>query len=167
MLYYPSTQGVRPEYRGVEQLEARRAHNPEVVGSSPASATIKSPEIERFQDFFLLLGVKKFGENFCEFAENRLTHILTHNRIAPSGQVSIFQNTMSIKLEKPIKFQNFLKRKFYDLWVLLLYVQKLSQCRSPATGEVLLVYFVLLGVVWRRRARPYRNSEKNAFCLFC
>ena len=26
-------------YRGVEQLEARRAHNPEVVGSSPASAT--------------------------------------------------------------------------------------------------------------------------------
>ena len=30
------------EYRGVEQLEARRAHNPEVVGSSPASATIKS-----------------------------------------------------------------------------------------------------------------------------
>ena len=40
-------------YRGVEQLEARRAHNPEVVGSSPASATIKSPEITRFQDFFL------------------------------------------------------------------------------------------------------------------
>ena len=26
-------------HRGVEQLEARRAHNPEVVGSSPASAT--------------------------------------------------------------------------------------------------------------------------------
>ena len=41
-------------YRGVEQLVARRAHNPEVVGSSPASATIKSPEIVRFQDFFLL-----------------------------------------------------------------------------------------------------------------
>ena len=41
------------QYRGVEQLEARRAHNPEVVGSSPASATIKSPEIVRFQDFFL------------------------------------------------------------------------------------------------------------------
>ena len=39
MLYYLSTQGVRLEYRGVEQLEARRAHNPEVVGSSPASAT--------------------------------------------------------------------------------------------------------------------------------
>ena len=31
------------QYRGVEQLEARRAHNPEVVGSSPASATISPP----------------------------------------------------------------------------------------------------------------------------
>ena len=29
------------EYRGVEQLAARRAHNPEVAGSSPASATNK------------------------------------------------------------------------------------------------------------------------------
>ena len=35
----------RTEHRGVEQLEARRAHNPEVVGSSPASATIKIPGI--------------------------------------------------------------------------------------------------------------------------
>ena len=31
-------------YRGVEQLAARRAHNPEVAGSSPAAAT-KTPEI--------------------------------------------------------------------------------------------------------------------------
>ena len=30
-------------YRGVEQLVARRAHNPEVAGSSPVSATIKQP----------------------------------------------------------------------------------------------------------------------------
>ena len=27
------------KYRGVEQLVARRAHNPKVAGSSPASAT--------------------------------------------------------------------------------------------------------------------------------
>ena len=33
-------------YRGVEQSVARRAHNPEVVGSSPASATIKIPGIQ-------------------------------------------------------------------------------------------------------------------------
>ena len=31
----------KTEYRGVEQLVARRAHNPKVVGSSPASATKK------------------------------------------------------------------------------------------------------------------------------
>ena len=33
------------QYRGVEQLVARRAHNPEVVGSSPASATNKKVSI--------------------------------------------------------------------------------------------------------------------------
>ena len=32
------------EYRGVEQLVARRAHNPEVAGSSPVSATILSDQ---------------------------------------------------------------------------------------------------------------------------
>ena len=30
---------VKRRYRGVEQLVARRAHNPEVVGSSPSPAT--------------------------------------------------------------------------------------------------------------------------------
>ena len=38
---------VRPRspapYRGVEQLVARRAHNPEAAGSSPVSATKKHP----------------------------------------------------------------------------------------------------------------------------
>ena len=32
------------KYRGVEQLVARRAHNPEVAGSSPVSATRKTPD---------------------------------------------------------------------------------------------------------------------------
>ena len=41
------------KYRGVEQLVARRAHNPEVVGSSPASATIKSTENKSFSVLFL------------------------------------------------------------------------------------------------------------------
>ena len=40
-------------HRGVEQLVARRAHNPEVVGSSPASATIKSTENNLFSVLFL------------------------------------------------------------------------------------------------------------------
>ncbi len=38
-------------YRGVEQLVARRAHNPEVVGSNPSPAIIiyyDGPVVERF-----------------------------------------------------------------------------------------------------------------------
>ena len=45
-------------YRGVEQLEARRAHNPEVVGSSPASATIKTPDFDKKSGVFLTFRVK-------------------------------------------------------------------------------------------------------------
>ena len=35
----------------MEQLVARRAHNPKVAGSSPAPATIRSPEYESISDF--------------------------------------------------------------------------------------------------------------------
>lgn len=44
-------------YRGVEQLVARRAHNPEVVGSSPASATTKvlgSYDSRTFSLYFII-----------------------------------------------------------------------------------------------------------------
>ena len=44
---------VLSKYRGVEQLVARRAHNPEVVGSSPASATIKTPDFTTKSGAFL------------------------------------------------------------------------------------------------------------------
>ena len=48
---------VRPRspapYRGVEQLVARRAHNPEVRGSSPLSATIRNPVIVAVTGFLL------------------------------------------------------------------------------------------------------------------
>ena len=38
----PAPSGIKGlKYRGVEQLAARRAHNPEVAGSSPAAATRK------------------------------------------------------------------------------------------------------------------------------
>ena len=47
-------------------MVARRAHNPEVVGSSPASATIKSPEIVRFQDFFLRFNGQKVRGLFLQ-----------------------------------------------------------------------------------------------------
>ena len=42
----PITSLYLPSYsRGVEQLVARRAHNPKVVGSSPASATRKDGSV--------------------------------------------------------------------------------------------------------------------------
>ena len=40
-------------YRGIEQLVARRAHNPEVGGSSPPPATIKK---HRFGGVFSQIG---------------------------------------------------------------------------------------------------------------
>ena len=36
--------GTKNKYRGVEQLVARRAHNPEVGGSSPPPATMLSDQ---------------------------------------------------------------------------------------------------------------------------
>ena len=41
-------------YRGVEQLVARRAHNPKVVGSSPSPATKRSPDAIRVRTLFFL-----------------------------------------------------------------------------------------------------------------
>ena len=55
MLLYTGTQECATKYRGVEQLEARRAHNPEVVGSSPASATIKTTVFQANAVVFLCL----------------------------------------------------------------------------------------------------------------
>ena len=40
------------EYRGVEQLVARQAHNLEVACSSPASATTKSKFFKEFRLFY-------------------------------------------------------------------------------------------------------------------
>ncbi len=48
---------MRRPYRGVEQLEARRAHNPEVVGSSPTSATTKT-DTKRCLFFYYLFGLE-------------------------------------------------------------------------------------------------------------
>ena len=52
MLYYLGTQESATKYRGVEQMVARRAHNPEVAGSSPVPATNKSSLKRKFQRAF-------------------------------------------------------------------------------------------------------------------
>ena len=44
------------QYRGVEQLVARRAHNPKVAGSSPAAATKSEPsQSTDLEGFFVSL----------------------------------------------------------------------------------------------------------------
>ena len=53
------------EYRGVEQLEARRAHNPEVVGSSPASATKIIPDFDKKSGIFLTFYVNSHWLQIC------------------------------------------------------------------------------------------------------
>ena len=105
-----------------EHFEPQKCpHNPEVVGSSPASATKIPLEIFGFQEVFLYIWLLCFAKSWEPILRNlwesSLTHILTHNRIVPSGQVRIFQNTMSTKSEKPRYFQNFWKEFFYDLRV--------------------------------------------------
>ena len=120
-------------------------HNPEVVGSSPASATKKEHHPIGWCSFLIMEKRLEEGGGSCKTSvkkcpvdtflargrvhscktlsgtdaglhesvcteislQNRLTHILTHNRIAPGGQVGIFLNTMSTKSEKPRNFQNF------------------------------------------------------------
>ena len=44
--HYKALERVTVKYRGVEQLVARRAHNPKVVGSSPPSATKSDTTID-------------------------------------------------------------------------------------------------------------------------
>ena len=84
---------------------------------------------------------EKFKDKSCEFAENPLTHILTHNRIALSGQSNIFQNTMSTKSEKPRNFQNFSKEFFCDRPVLYS-MFKTSPNANHQHRERAFVYYV-------------------------
>ena len=49
------------------------------------------------------------------FVTYHLTHTLTHITLGCFGQSGIFQNTTSTKSINPGNFQNFLKRKYYDL----------------------------------------------------
>ena len=57
--------------RGVEQSVARRAHNPEVAGSSPASATKQDKkhletQYKRFQGVFLYASFMFVRDGSCD-----------------------------------------------------------------------------------------------------
>ena len=109
---------------------------------------------------------KKFKVKFCESAESRLTHILTHNRLAPSGQSSIFQNTMSTKSEKPRKFQNFLKRISLRPPGAAHDVQNLSQRRPPAPGEIFFVYSVTIIEIGLSNQKMYGDGLEKSRSSF-
>ena len=90
---------VRPRspapYRGVEQLVARRAHNPEVGGSSPPSATRKAPDFARNRVFYLsescIFTILKFATFVARgvpwLKSTRIA--LFHNRIAASDDAAV------------------------------------------------------------------------------
>ena len=63
---------IKFRYRGVEQLAARRAHNPKVVGSNPAPATKGKTSFKRMR-FFLWSEINLF--EICEmcFARKKTT----------------------------------------------------------------------------------------------
>ena len=144
-----------PKYRGVEQLVARRAHNPEVVGSSPASATIKSPEILRFQDFFGLRA-EKFRIEFWNLGKIRLPHTVTYTATVPNGKNDIIPNTMASKSENPITFQNFLKSFFYDRPV---WCDTSKPLLLPATGNRRGFLFVSFCYISYRMDSHDRSTE--------
>ena len=88
------------EYRGVEQLAARRAHNPEVVGSSPASATKNRRFHHENGGFPNFMRLKQYGSNL-------LTHTVTHTPKAYSGQVSTKGYPLAVTSEKSEKLLKF------------------------------------------------------------
>ena len=75
----------KSKYRGVEQLEARRAHNPEVAGSSPASATTK-------KQVFNLLFYFKMPSN------SLFAGIMQFTKIFKQSQTLFYLAEMAIKL---------------------------------------------------------------------
>ena len=71
---------LKTRYRGVEQLVARRAHNPEVAGSSPVSATILNTHkgLERF------LWVFGFLQTFLHYAMRSVFLFPKHSEYSSS-----------------------------------------------------------------------------------
>ena len=55
--------GLYKTYRGMEQLVARRAHNPKVTGSSPVPATLRE---DALASFFCLGRILALGPQDCQ-----------------------------------------------------------------------------------------------------
>ena len=84
---------LQPLNRGVEQLVARRAHNPKVVGSSPASATKKEPRFE-CSEWGLFVGImytvyvlytRLYAKTYVGFTSDLSGRLRSHNELGQKG----------------------------------------------------------------------------------
>ena len=86
----------------MEQLVARRAHNPKVVGSSPASAT-KNPLKETSEGFFVLAGK---GKSRIMLDKNRLRiAIQKSGRLSKDSQQMLKDCGLKINMQIDFFFQ--------------------------------------------------------------
>ena len=101
----PIKRGVKL-YRGVEQLVARRAHNPKVVGSSPTPATTESSAICRA--FFLIksfmftvyvLYSKSYDKIYIGYTSNLIQRFYSHNELSQKGWTRKFRPWLVIYTE--------------------------------------------------------------------
>ena len=74
-------------YRGIEQLVARRAHNPELVGSSPSPATKQIPKNGLTPPF---LGIFPFQKSRPKPGNSDFDPCLTHTGIFPAKNGAVF-----------------------------------------------------------------------------
>ena len=70
------------KYRGVEQLAARRAHNPEVVGSSPTAATRKTVTLFGWLFFCPATGPQPVGRRFKSYRRNQKSSVFLSKHAA-------------------------------------------------------------------------------------
>lgn len=110
-------------------------------------------EIFGFQEVFLFIRMVLTWNSWewirGNYSQIRLTHVLTHNRIAPSGRISFIESN-GRKTNTPKNWKLF-GRVFLRPIGITLAVQNLSFWLPQARGEVFLVYFILLVTAWRQQ----------------
>ena len=82
--------------RGVEQLVARRAHNPKVGGSSPSPATTRGQIFLAFFCFCAMYTVyvlysSKFNKTYVGFTSNLKERFKSHNELGTKGYTVKFR----------------------------------------------------------------------------
>ena len=93
-LFMRQTGGILISDRGVEQLVARRAHNPKVEGSNPSPATRKKKVFSETGVLFLFSGImytvyvlysEKYDKHYTGYSSDFSQRILSHNVLGKKG----------------------------------------------------------------------------------